>query len=785
MIWVAVLVATAQGQAEEELARLRSAFARDVQPILTRHCVDCHNEFEASGTVNFEALGKPEAVLAGNRIWERVAQTQEARRMPPADSPQPSDEERQAILAWVRDYQRTLDTLEPFEPGPPLLRRLTRAEYANTIRDLLGISFDAADHVGLPEDQKVGAFSNNANALDVSDTLLEKYLAAAEDALSRSIHVTYPTQVFQADALEVVAHGTMPDPDSRKPPRFPDPPPAVEERDGAQILRVEADVLVPLTLAKPGLYRVAIRASGHGGDDGFPTLTIKLGGRLSKSIALPSDAAEPREYERMVSLPAGSVELSVGMLEARHNPSHREEAKRYRWLAIDSITVEGPLPEGRPVAVDPAVHKQIVFATPSASLTAENAARQVLGTFARRAFRRPVTEAEMNRLMGLFSLAQSQGESYESAVRWTLSAVLVSPQFLYRVETPRGTDGVHRVNDHELASRLSYFLWSTMPDERLMELADAGKLSEPATLAAEIQRMLADDRSDALIDGFFVPWLHLDRLQTVLPTEEQFPEFTQDVRNSFYQETILNLQYMRDENRPVLDLIDSDYTFVNRSLSLFYRFGGVYDSKAGFQRVPIKDPRRGGLLGQGSVLTLTSHVARTSPTMRGKWILEVMMGQPPPPPPPEAGELAETSEEIDLSKLTFRERLDLHARAQSCAGCHYKMDPLGFALDQYDPVGRWRNDFNGQPIDSTGVLPDGSTAKGPVEVKKYLLANKELFVRNLVEQMMTYALGRQLEYSDRPSVARIMADLEKNDYKFGTLIEGVATSYPFVNRRDE
>lgn len=425
----------------------------------------------------------------------------------------------------------------------------------------------------------------------------------------------------------------------------------------------------------------------------------------------------------------------------------------------------------------------ILFSRPGEHQTGRDAARQVIARFARRAFRRPVAESEVDRLMRLYAAAERRGDRHENGVRLLLKAVLVSPHFLLRVERDRpAAREPYPVSDHELASRLSYFLWATMPDEELFFLADQRKLSDPAVLDQQIKRMLADRKARALTDYFGVQWLQLRKLHEARPSQEFFPSFTNGLRQAMYDEAVTFFDKLREEDKSILDLLDADYTYVNEELAKHYQLADVRGQQ--LRKVALRpEDHRGGLLGMGGILTMTSHTSRTSPTLRGKWVLDVIFGTPPPPPPPEAGALKEDQKKGEAPK-TFRELMARHATQASCAGCHKKMDPLGYALDRFDAVGRWRENQNGQPLDTFGQLPTGEKFDGPGELKQIIRKRQEEFVRNATEQMLIYALGRELQDADECVIRDALAASRKENYRFSALVREIVQSYPFRYRRN-
>ena len=423
-----------------------------------------------------------------------------------------------------------------------------------------------------------------------------------------------------------------------------------------------------------------------------------------------------------------------------------------------------------------------IVARPGPGLSRDEAARRCLVAFARRAFRRPVGEEEVERLMRLFRRAQARGDDFGASVRLALRAVLVSPSFLFLIERDRtDIEEPYRVSDHELACRLSYFLWSSMPDAELAALAEAGRLHEPETLQLQVRRMLADPKSRALAEDFAGQWLRVGSLAELAePDKRLFPEYTPDLREAMVEEAVAFFHGILREDRPVVELLDSYYTYLNERLAKHYGIAGVTGSE--FRRVELNDPKRGGVLGMAAVLTLTSYPRRTSPVLHGKWVLEELLGTPPPPPPAMIKSLP--ADDRIRNGLTFRQRLEQHRKKEQCATCHSRLDPLGFGLENFDVLGRWRDQIQKKPVDASGKLTSGEAFVGPVALKTILVETKrELFVRNLVERMLGYALRRGVEYYDAPTVKQIMAELEANDYRGASLITTVVESVPFQYRR--
>jgi len=645
---VILLLATRVARAEPPAVAVD--FSPKVQPLLVKYCHACHGPDKEEGGVGLADIKDAASALRQRVLWKRAAKAIGTGDMPPADTKvQPTDAEKKLLTTWMKSAADFVD-LDPAsrDPGPALVRRLTRREYDNTIRDLLGVSFDSAAEAGLPDEDVVEGFDNNASSLVTSTTQLEKYLAAADKAL---------------------------------------------------------DKVFATTPAKP----------------------------------------TARDAKGSAKAPPGGVA----------NPLER-----------------------------------LLIAKPSATLQPRDAATQVLSNFVRRAYRRPAKPAELARLLPLFDRALAEGKPFDQSIRAALKPVLVSPHFLYRPETSRpvSAKGLGAlVTDHELATRLSYFLWNTMPDDALLAAADAGQLSTPDGYAQQLARMLADPKARSLTDSFAAQWLHLNKIAFARPSTENFPTFTGKLRQAMADEIATFFDHLRTADRPIFDLLDADYTFANADLAKHYGIAGVSGPTA--QRVALKsEHHRGGLLGMAGVLALTSHTHRTSPTQRGKFVLEVIFGTPPPPPPANVGQINENKKKGKSGKeevASFRDLLAQHASQKSCAGCHAKIDPLGFAMDNYDAIGAWRTGTKDQPLDTTGVLPGGEKINGIDELKQVILSRKDEFARNLAEQLLSYALGRKLDYYDEPTLREIEAAMKKSEYKFPALVKAVAESYPFRNRRVE
>jgi len=765
----------------KSLASHHDRFASEVAPILEEYCVFCHTQDDPSGSISLEGMNDPAELLGAFRTWQKIVRTQENAEMPPPDMEQPTAEQRKVLSSFGNELAESLDEAEPFDPGPAIFRRLNRHQYANTVRDLFGIDFDAAAAVGLPEDQKAFGYDTIAAALDIPPVLMEKYVNAADEILARAVVTRPDAQVFEAEELPIQTDGELPT-DHRD--GFPVPPPT-EKENGYLKTRMKTVFPLSTNIAEAGNYALKVRAWRHGKKR--PDLTVKVNGAVQRILPIVALEEKPETVEVPLTLPEGQVEIEVVFSNPYHGASWEKE-KRFLTLAVDRLELVGPVARVG-VRADPEAHDRIFVSQPGDDTSPREAATEIITRFGLRAFRRPLTEPERERFLTLFELAQSRGKSFEISVRLMLKAALLSPHFLFRIEEEREPDGhytVYEVDGYEMASRLSYFLWSSMPDEELFRLAGEDKLDDPQVLRQQVERMLTDEKSEAFINDFFAQWLQLEELDHALPSQENFPEFDAEMKASMRGEVVSMVQHLVREGQPVTDLIDADYSFIDRTLRGYYRMDG-HNERGKYKKVDInkrRNPERGGLLGMGAILSMTSHVSRNSPTQRGNWILTVMLGDPPPPPPANVEQISEDEGSGEAAR-TFRELLAKHAsQSSSCGGCHKKMDPLGFALDNFNPIGKWETKREGEPIDATGVLPDGRTVSGAVELKELLMSEKDRFVRNLVEQMMVYGLGRNLGYYDRPAVARIMQAVQQDDYSMKTLIAEVIQSYPFRHRKN-
>jgi hypothetical protein len=736
-----------------------ATFESHIQPFFEQHCCGCHGERKRAG-LDLRQFRNAASVTAHRATFEEVLRQLEGGLMPPANKPQPALAERELLLKWLRNELFHVDCSKP-DPGRVTLRRLNRTEYNHTIRDLVGVDFQPA--ADFPQDDVGYGFDNIGDVLSLPPMLLEKYLAAADRILDAAIVTGPPEPPARRYTGRELQGG--------------------QERGDARTLASNGEINVEHEFNEAGEYRLRAGVSGDQAGPEPAKAGLKLGGRALQAFAVAARADAPEVIERPLTVPAGRQRVTVAFLNDYYRPDDPDPANRDRNFHLHWLEIAGPITTNLPPL--PASHRRIFFAGPPADTVEarRECARQLLGEFARRAYRRPVTTEEVGALLRFCEMAWDDGANFETGVKLALKAVLVSPHFLFRGELqpePDNPKAVHRINEFALASRLSYFLWSTMPDEELFRLAGERKLRRQ--LAAQVRRMLKDPKARALVDNFAAQWLQFRTLEIAAPDREEFPAFTEELRAAMRREAELFAEHILREDRSVLEFIDADWTFVNGPLARHYGLDGV--EGATFQRVSLKGTRRGGVLTQGSFLTITSNPTRTSPVKRGKWVLDNLLNTPPPPPPPDVPLLDETRQ----ARLTgsLRQRFEQHRADPMCASCHALMDPIGFGFENFDGVGAWREQDGGFPVDPAGQLASGEKFQGPDDLKRLLLtARREDYLRCLAHKLLTYALGRGLEYYDQCAVDGIVTRLKRGDFRFSALVLGVVDSAPFQMRRGE
>ena len=728
-------------------------FDHDVRPILDEVCSRCHNEKKANAGLNLGVFMDPATIATKRDAWEVIVDKLKAGDMPPADEEPLSRAERSAMVSALESaFTRADRELKP-DPGHVPAHRLTRVEYENTIRDLLGVDFRAADE--FPPDDTGYGFDNIGDVLTVSPALMQRYLSAAEKIAARAVgggSQPSPGVFTRRSRARKIGDGT------------------IELKD---IVDYDAD------------YTIRVGVVGSRGDDDPPvTMAITVDGDTVKTVSVPvqlnavnkqAKFAQRAVYDARVFLPGNAHTFRAAFVDDKTLASiplaSRGDATKN--IFPEFIELVGPFkPAERHV-----VKKKALVCDPA---TGTVCVQRILTTLAHGAYRRPVTSADLAPLSRVYAEAAARGYSPAESLQFAIAAMLVSPNFLFRVEKDPAAGTIARVSDVELASRLSYFLWSSMPDAELLRLAEADRLHEPAILRAQVTRMLTDAKAGALADNFAAQWLGTRTLDGVTRDQTKFPEWNAELRDAMKTETRLFFEAVVRDNRPVSDFIDGKYTFVNERLARHYGLANV--SGPDFRRVELANDQRSGVFTQASVLTVSSYPTRTSVVLRGKYLLETVLNAPPPPPP---GDVPPLDEKPIGVAVSHRAQLEAHRNSPICASCHNKMDPLGFGLENYDAVGRWRNEDGTIPIDATGTFPGGKTFSTPAELKTLLRTHMSQFTKGLAERMLTYALGRGVEPYDRLVVKELVARTAADDYRIQSLVQAIVASVPFQERRGQ
>jgi len=758
--------------------------ATEAQAVIKRYCSECHNDIDVMGGLTFHDLD-PSNVSTDAETWERIVRKLRTRTMPPPDAVRPKPDTYDTLAVWL---ETVLDKAGGEQPGPPALRRLNRAEYANAIRDLLDLDVDATTL--LPPDDSAFGFDNNGDLLVFSPALLERYLTAAD--IVSALAVSDPATAAGAKTYTIKGDQSQ-----------------TQHREGLPLGTVggvavehtfplDAEYEFAITLFRNNLEVIRGLESPHSLEiavDGERVFLEDIGGSWDPpppveeagTVTERSDAIDARLRIRL-PIKAGPRDVTVAFVRKmgvgtnRLRPFDRSNAGTYDSTGrphIETLTIAGPFE--RTAVSDTPSRRRIFSCTPADASDEWRCAEEILSTLARRAYRRPIEEADLSRLTPFFEKGRERG-GFEAGIQLALRRILASPSFAFRVEADR-PDVVagmpYPVSDVELATRLSFFLWSSIPDDELLAVAASGKLGQPDALEAQVRRMLADPKAHALTENFAGQWLHLRNLENIRPNTDEFPDFDNNLREGFRREAELFFASILTENRSVLDLMTADYTYVDERLARHYGIPNVYGSR--FRRVELGaelDARR-GLLGKGGVLMATSHADRTAPSLRGKWLLENLMGSPPPAPPANVPAL---ESEPGAAPKTMRERMESHRANPSCAGCHQLIDPLGFAMENFDAVGAWRAREAGRDVDASAELVDGTLVNGALELRKALLRDPHVFVGTFTEKMLTYALGRGLQHGDMPLVRKIMRDTEEDGYRSTAIVLEIINSSPFRTR---
>jgi mono/diheme cytochrome c family protein len=787
-------------------------FERAVKPFVTQHCVECHGNETHKRDLNFESMPTVAALIEHRDRWELVAQKLRDREMPPADEPQPPEHLRQAAAAWIEAELARIDRVTPRDPGRVTARRLNRAEYNNTVRDLLGVDLRPADD--FPQDDSGYGFDNIADVLSLSPALMEKYLTSAERVAraavfgppemaptlirlrsegrrngdARSVPESYDVTGLSLPNAFHAVHRIPVDADyvirvflGGLRPANSDPISLVLWVDDVQIATVTHDPDRAATFADDrqdfGGQTTELRVKLRAGDRRIAVAIPRIFEGLPARYGGPAPSQRP-DPQRVFNPPATATPERIAILKKRFEDAQLELAKiPLNGVRVSAVEVGGPYqPVKGPSRASTA---RLYTCGHPAGGHAAVCTDRIITDLARRAFRRPVAASETAKYVSLARRAATDEGSFEEGLVVGIQALLVSPDFLFRIERARATsNGMHPITQHQLATRLSYFLWASMPDAALRRAADTGTLRDPVVLAAQVRRMLRDPRSQALAEQFGGQWLQFRALESTTRNRERFPDFEDYLRQSMRRETELFVEHVIREDRSILEFLDAKYSFVNERLARHYGIAGVNGPE--FRRVDLTGTPRGGVLTQASVLTVSSYATRTSPVLRGKWILDNLLNAPPPDPPADVPNLDETTIGTAAS---MRDQLQAHRKNPTCASCHRRMDPLGFGLENFDAVGAWRTADGKFPIDATGELPDGEEFDGPDELIAILRRQPKAFSEALTSKLLTYALGRGLEGYDRRTVRDIAAKLPARNYRFSALVLEIVNSLPFQQQR--
>ena len=771
-----------------------SAEAAEYRAVLDRYCAGCHNDRLRTAGLTLESLDVAH-VGAGAEVWEKVVRKLRAREMPPPRRPRPDDATYAAFVDWLETGLDRAAAAAP-NPGTETVHRLNRTEYANAVRDLLALEIDGREL--LPADDLSYGFDNIADVLSLSPALLERYMLAAGkiaelavgDPSIRSttaVYTTSPVLMQHARMSELHPFGSRGGFATRH--YFPvdgeyEVRVTLERTHGDAVKGLQRRNTLEVRLDRARVARFEIGADGprEAWNAVFNLTPYERNADADLRFRMPVQAGLREvalSFLRRGALPEGVLE-PVSAAETYHYAGDRDAP-----MAVWIVEIEGPFDGAAAAGAASPSRERIFTCRPDRPAAEPACAAEILGALARRAFRRPVGEDDVDALMAFYDAGYAQG-GFESGVEFALRAILVDPEFLFRIERdpPGAAPGEpYRISDLELASRLSFFLWSSIPDDELLAAAARGALRDEGALGAQVRRMLADPKAGALVDNFAGQWLFLRNMRSVKPDPVAFPEFDGNLREAFTRETELWFESQIREDRSVLEVLTSDYTYANARLAKHY---GIPDVEGNhFRRVKLPGEERRGILGHGSLLTATSYANRTSPVKRGVWVLENLLGAPPPPPPADVPGLEDSDSVADPSDpesrpRSVRERMQRHRTDPVCASCHVRMDPLGFALEGFDAIGGRRD----LPVEETsGTLPDGRELTGPASMREMLLANRAEFVGTVTEKLLTYALGRGVEYYDHPWIRRIVRRAEGDDYRWSSLILGIVESTPFQMRK--
>ncbi|HEV7403533.1 MAG TPA: DUF1592 domain-containing protein [Chthoniobacteraceae bacterium] len=762
LVALLLLGARPAGAAEPAPKAAPVTFGAHIQPVLKQFCFDCHNKDKQKGDVDLVALSANAKLEENRETWEKVVASLESGDMPPEKKPQPTNLQRDLIVHFLDGQLTKIDCTLEKNPGRVTVRRLNRDEYKRTIAELVHVTIEMSD---FPNDEVGFGFDNIADVLSISPMLMEKFMDAAEQVATKAVIVDNgKPQVKRMKAREFIVQQKGS---------------AIPNEDGSLAFVTNADATRMVEFPGPGTYKLRIRAAGDQAGTEPAKMKISLDGTDLATVDVTAKNPSLKSYE--VSFPIDrrrTSNLTISFINDFYDATNPDlKLRGDRNLFVESVDFESP----PGAAVLPESHKLLIPTMPEPGREKAHA-RALLAPFLKRAYRRPVTPAEVERVARFVDLALEQKGTFVEGMQVALQAVLTSPQFLYRWELDESVTKpgeIRVINDYEIASRLSYFLWSSMPDTELFLAAEKGELRDEAKLQQQIVRMLKDYRANALTLNFADQWLQIRNLDEVAPDPKTFPKWIDEFRPLFKQETRKFFEAVMKEDRSVSDLLDADFTFLNDKLAMFYGIEGVRGAE--FQRVqlPPNSPR-GGVLTQAAVLMATSTPTRTSPVIRGKWILEQILGTPPPAPPANVPPLTEQKAVNQTASL--RDRFSEHSKNAECAGCHKRMDPLGFALENFDAIGSWRDKDGKFPVDPSGQLTDGRKFANLKELKQVLKHGNQ-FLNCFTEKLMTYALGRGLDSQDRCAIRAVVDRAKKADNHFSALVTGIVLSDPFLKRK--
>lgn len=748
--------ATAAAQAEQKKRARQKRLDEQLKPYLQTYCMDCHGPDSEEAGINVASLSSVDQFFDDRRTWERIYRMVNAGAMPPSDvDPQPSQEKQQQISELLYDELFNFDCELVSNPGRSTVQRLNRTEYNNTVRDLFGVDISPADK--FPADDVGEGFDNIGDVLSLPPLLMEKYLNAAEEIAAAVIDTTDyskpQTQALSGPELKREGAGGA--------------------SQGIQLLATNGRIYGDFDVPAAGEYEIRIVARAQQMREERARFSLSAGKEKLQEFEVQTHQKD-ENFSRKVKLDADRVRITTAFLNDAYDANTKED----RNFGVRSITLHGPLGGATPKRS--ATHLRFVTHTTSDTGSVREAAFNVFRPFLKRAFRRQVSDAEADRFARLAEQAVNElGQTYEGGLSLALQAALVSPDFLFRLEKePKAGQTERPLDDYEIASRLSYFLWSTMPDSELFQLADQGRLKDPESLRVQIGRMLQDEKSEALVSNFASQWLNLRNLDDVTPDTEKFADFSNELRRDMRRETELLFRAIMREDRSLEELLSADFTFVNHRLAKHYGISGVDNEE--FERVSLNGTKRSGVLTHASILTLTSAPGRTSPVKRGKWIMENIFGEAPPPPPPNVPELTETANASPDASL--REQLEKHRADPGCAACHKLMDPLGIGFENFDAIGRWRETDNGNAIDASGELASGEKFNDSLELISLIQKRREKFLRTVTDRMLVYATGRGTEYFDRCAVDQCLDLMKQRNNRFSALVEAIVLSDPFLKR---